>query len=380
MQNLNSKKRLTELDLMRIMGFIMVVAQHILGSYAGRAETYLGPALFFHVAFLFGRPAVPMFVAITAFTLFNSNFGKKIKFKDYFGKKMINIIVPYLFWSFFYILVYHKDKLLQEIIPVLIAGQASYHLWYVGLVVRIYIIFPLVLVLGTYVVIKKKKFIVPMVLIALAAFYFISASNNVITATIADFVGNGTKNFYVVRFLNYSPLYYSGYFVMGALYYFQRKNIKGWVTKYCWWMVALYVPISIYMYILQSRKIMPISLQSIKDITVIKLLFTMLTIALIFRFSIYFTHKFKSQEKFIIMLGKLTFGAYLVHVLILNKIAGLYLSVFEANGNLIAGLVIFVLTIVLSFVFAFIADKILISRFIIGTVNFKKGRKVGDGS
>ena len=357
---------------MRTMGFIMVVAQHILGSYAGRAETYLGPALFFHVAYLFGRPAVPMFVAITAFTLFNSNFGKKIKFKDYFGKKMINIIIPYLFWSFFYILIYNKDQLMREIIPVLIAGQGSYHLWYVGLVVRIYILFPLVMALVTYIVIKKKKLIVPMILIALAAFYFISASNNVITSSIANFVGNGTKNFYVVRFLNYSPLYYLGYFVMGSIYYFQRKNVKEWVTKYCWWMAAVYVPISTYMYILQSRKLMPIPLQNIKDITVIKLLFTMLTIALIFRFSIYFTHKFKSQEKVIIMLGKLTFGAYLVHVLILNKIAGLYLSVFEANGNLIAGLVIFVLTIVLSFVFAFIADKIPISRLVIGTVNFKK--------
>ena len=371
-QNLNSKKRLTELDLMRTMGFIMVVAQHILGSYAGRAETYLGPALFFHVAYLFGRPAVPMFVAITAFTLFNSNFGKKIKFKDYFGKKMINIIIPYLFWSFFYILIYNKDQLMREIIPVLIAGQGSYHLWYVGLVVRIYILFPLVMALVTYIVIKKKKLIVPMILIALAAFYFISASNNVITSSIANFVGNGTKNFYVVRFLNYSPLYYLGYFVMGSIYYFQRKNVKEWVTKYCWWMAVIYVPISIYMYILQSKKLMPASLQGIKDITVIKLLFTMMTIALIFRFSIYITYKFKSQKKLITMLGKLTFGAYLVHVLILNKIAALYLSAFEANGNLIAGLVIFVLTIVLSFIFAFIADKIPISRFIIGTVNLKK--------
>lgn len=371
-QNLNTKKRLTELDFLRTMGFIMVVAQHILGSYANRAETYLGPALFFHVAFLFGRPAVPMFVAITAFTLFNSNFGKKIKFKDYFGKKMINIIIPYLFWSFFYILIYHKDKLLHEIIPVLIAGQASYHLWYVGLVVRFYILFPLVLALVTYIVMKKKKLIVPMILFALAAFYFISDSNNVITANIANYVGNGTKNFYVVRFLNYSPLYYLGYFVMGALYYFQRKNVKKWVTKYCWWMAAIYVPISIYMYILQSKKLMPVSLQGIKDINVIKLIFTMLTIALIFRFSLYITHKFKSQEKFITMLGKLTFGAYLVHVLILNKIAGLYLSEFEPNGNLIAGLVIFVFTIVLSFVFAFIADKIPISRLVIGTVKLKK--------
>ena len=219
-----------------------------------------------------------------------------------------------------------------------------------------------------------------MILIALAAFYTCSAANNVITDTIANFIGNGTENFYVVRFLNYSPLYYSGYFVMGAIYYFQRKNVKKWVTKYCWWLAAIYVPISIYMYVLQSKRLMPASLQGIKDSTAIKLLFTMLTIALIFRFSIYITHKFKSQEKFIIMLGKLTFGAYLVHAFILNKIAGLYLSVFDPNGNLIIGLVNFVLTIILSFLFAFIADKIPILRFMTGTVNLKKGRKVGDGS
>lgn len=372
-QTLGTKKRLTELDFLRIAGFVMVVAQHILGSYAGRPETYTGAALFFHTAFLFGRPAVPLFIALTAFTLLNSNFDKPFNPKLYFGKKMINIVLPYLFWSFFYMLYYHKDKLLHEVVPVLIAGQASYHLWYVGMVVRLYILFPLVLVLVTYVIKKNKKLVKPMIGIALLLFYGLSVANNLITDNLASFIGGGVKNFYVVRFLNYSPFYYMGYFVMGAIYYFQREKVKIWVVKNCWWLTIAYVPMSIYMYVLQSKRLMPLILQGVQNNILIKLLFTCMTIVLLFRVGIFVAEKAQGKaEKLITKLGKLSFGAYLVHVLMINEISRHYLQVFKPNGNLIAGLVIYTFAIAFSFLLAYLLDKIPFAGYLIGTGKLKR--------
>ena len=374
---IDSKKRLTELDFMRIAGFVMVVAQHILGSYAGRPTTYLGPALFFHVPYLFGRPAVPMFVALTAFTLFNSNYGKPFVAKTFFGKKMINIVLPYLFWSFFYMFFYHKDKLLQELGPVLITGQGSYHLWYVGMVVRIYILFPLVLFAVYKVMQKNQKDGKWLLLLAFVAFYGFNYWNGWITSHIANYLGNGVKNFYVVRFLNYSPLYYCGYFAMGALYYFQKEKVKAWVKKYWGWLALLYVPISVYMYILQSLKLMPPSIKGMRNMLTPRLLFMCITIILLLRLGIFISEKAQAHkwEKWIISLGKLSFGAYLVHVLMLNTLANLYLRFFNANGNLIIGLVVFSLAIVLSFLIAFILDKIPFGGYLVGTGKIRKTKR-----
>lgn len=43
-----AKKRFDEIDVMRIIGFLMVVDQHILGAYAQRADTGFAGSLVLH--------------------------------------------------------------------------------------------------------------------------------------------------------------------------------------------------------------------------------------------------------------------------------------------------------------------------------------------
>lgn len=56
-----AKKRFDEIDVMRIIGFLMVVDQHILGAYAQRADTGFAGSLVLHF-FLFAGKARSAYV------------------------------------------------------------------------------------------------------------------------------------------------------------------------------------------------------------------------------------------------------------------------------------------------------------------------------
>ncbi|MGE5630680.1 MAG: hypothetical protein ACM3TR_06215 [Caulobacteraceae bacterium] len=103
-------KRFNEIDVMRIIGFLMVVDQHILGAYAQRP---------------------------------------KAGFAD-------SMVLPYLFWSFASIVIFKKYSLLKDIVLVLVTGNASYHLWYMAMCIRIYIWFPAILAFISRIVKKNS--------------------------------------------------------------------------------------------------------------------------------------------------------------------------------------------------------------------------------
>lgn len=359
-------KRLTELDLLRIFGFIMVVAQHILGSYAGRPETDPVAALIFHAAYLFGRPAVPLFVALTGFTLFNSHFQKGLNPKDFFRKKSIQILIPYLFWSFFYMLYYHKTNRLMALVPVLMSGQGSYHLWYLVMLTRLLILFPFVFFGTRWVLEKKSRWAGSLVAVGMLLFLVLNIKNGLITASLKDWFITSGDGFYFERYLNYSPLYYSGYFMMGALLYFKRGECEKFAQKYSGWILLIYIPISAYMYTLQAKKVLPVWAQSAQNSHILKVLFMMLTILLLYRVSLAFRSTAEKWGQGIGQLGALSFGAYLVHVWMLNEFSKHYLSVFSAGKNVLSGVSIFLFTIISSFVVAFAINKIPLLNYTIG--------------
>lgn len=96
------------------------------------------------------RFCVPLFVMLSGALL----LPKEYPLKDFLKKKLIRIVLPFLFWSFIYIV--RKYQFLTSVHSMNIAdsikwifaqvknGSTSYHLWYVYMIIGIYLFIPVI--------------------------------------------------------------------------------------------------------------------------------------------------------------------------------------------------------------------------------------------
>ena len=97
------------------------------------------------------RCSVPLFVMITG-ALFLS---KEIKLKPFFQKRFVRILIPFLFWSFVYVLSeaylssfeqgtnFFSNIWNSNFIARLLKCGVSYHFWYVYMLISLYLIIPI---------------------------------------------------------------------------------------------------------------------------------------------------------------------------------------------------------------------------------------------
>lgn len=95
------------------------------------------------------RFCVPSFLMLTGALMLNKNY----ELNDFLKKKFFRIVLPFMFWSFFYISFALKNKLSQKpemsIFEILkwsfnlFKNGSSFHLWYVYMIIGIYLFIPI---------------------------------------------------------------------------------------------------------------------------------------------------------------------------------------------------------------------------------------------
>lgn len=367
------KRRFEEIEVMRIIGFLMVVDQHILGGYAQRIETSFADSMFLHFLHLLGRPAVPMFVAITGFTLFYTNYNN-INIKEFYRKKLVAIAIPYLFWSFASIIIFKEYSMLKDIIPVLLTGYASYHLWYMGMTIRMYIWFPIVLAMVSWII--KKKVVVQRLLFALfcIVYWLIFKEKDSLTNGLAAFFF-GTPSFLEERFIGYSPIFWSIYIICGIVVCLKYERFKGAVIKHSKMIVATYVPLVIYMYYTQVCNSLPENFPRINYEHALYILYMLQTTVVVYIISLNINKKAGKLKSTILNLGALSYGAYLVHVIVLQYAAPIFRRWVPIESYLISGIAIFTITSILSFAISYVIRLTPLSKYIIGVKSISKAYK-----
>ena len=87
------------------------------------------------------RFAVPLFFLISGFVLELSS-GRDVNYLEFLKKRFTKIVIPYVFWSLiYYFLVYNQNH--DNLIHVILTGNASYQLYFIPTLCIFYIIFPL---------------------------------------------------------------------------------------------------------------------------------------------------------------------------------------------------------------------------------------------
>jgi probable poly-beta-1,6-N-acetyl-D-glucosamine export protein len=129
------------IDLLRVIAILAVVAIHTTTKtiQAVSGDLHLVPySLFFNQTVRF---AVPLFFLISGFVLELSS-PPDLNYWAYLKKRLSRILVPYLFWSFvYYFFVYPGN--ISGFPHALLAGTASYQLYFIPTLLVFYLIFPL---------------------------------------------------------------------------------------------------------------------------------------------------------------------------------------------------------------------------------------------
>ena len=144
------KKRIYEIDVLRGIAFLAVVLQHSLAGFIYNPKVQIYEAI--PSAFILNiiRFAVPLFVTITGFSLYYSD--KEEGYLSYLKKRFNQIILPYLMWTIIYDLfmffisgmkINPIDVVLKDYIKYVFTGTASYHLWYMVMIIQFYILSPI---------------------------------------------------------------------------------------------------------------------------------------------------------------------------------------------------------------------------------------------
>ncbi|MEC0266493.1 acyltransferase [Paenibacillus anseongense] len=215
-----SRPKLPEIDLIRAIAIIAVVLIH---STSGATLLPIGSGsqtIFFilNKASLF---TVPLFIWISGVVLFYTYYDRwgPGMSRVFWTKRLQRILIPYVLWSLFYYLfnqfMFHGTVGFDIIyfIKLLISGNASYHLYYMVIIVQFYLLFPLLIT-----VVRRfswvRRTLIPIGIVIQAGAYVIHHEVQPLPEYASLFVS------------------YSGVFTFGSFVGIHYSAIAAWSERY----------------------------------------------------------------------------------------------------------------------------------------------------
>ena len=315
-------KNIMEIQILRALAFIFVMLQHSLGSTPGNYNLANGKVLLGGFLVTFAEPAVPIFLFISGLTLTYS-YKDKLDVKKYYKNRFLYLIVPYFLWSFINMKLHNPEKL-DNFFMQTIAGNGMFHLWYMGMIIRMVIIFPILLYIGKFIN-KRNNFIKISTFIGIfIGYHYVSANQGVIQDTVGKILFNNPTELQM-RAISLSILFWSFYLIMGMFAGFNYDTFKEKAIKYRYIIYGMFIMFYIYKFqvrygatdydrtydiLYRSSNILFFYLMSIKLLDYLR---------------------FSNILQFI---GKYSYAAYMIHIYILYQV------IFGLQGICIKGEVI----------------------------------------
>lgn len=312
-------KRLTNIDLLKIISIISVIFIHVSSvNIFDLRYTRLVNNNFLIINFynIITRFCVPCFLMITGMFLLD----KDISIKTIYKKYILRIAIVYIIFSLIYSIFQHFYEG-KNFFRIFIMGY--YHLWYLYLLIGLYIVTPILRK-----IVKDKK---------ITRYFLILC---LIFTSIIPIINEFMKLYEFKVALNYLniniTLGYVGYFIAG--YYFSKYEVNNKVF-YCLGFLGFIL--NYYMYFILSYNSNLYTSIFLMPGTV----FESIAVFLFFN-----TLKIK-ENKVITYISSLTFGIYLVHVLVMKLIL-IYYPLFIYNYSIISipilSILIFVISLLMS--------------------------------
>ena len=319
------KPRLAAIEYIRGISMMGVIGIHIGSQYI------MNPAANIHLVALFEtftRFSVPIFFFISAFGLFyNLDLTAPFDFRYFMKRRFKTVLVPYLVWSFFYLLhdgwlygVGFPDPL--HLLVLLFFGNAKYQLYFLVILLWFYLLMPL------WIWIVRRAGFVSLALLLLAQLGFdywssFATSFNLFVYGLPD--TSILKPFLMYR-LNYWVMHYVFIFVLGgylavhinAFMKFMKTHRLG-ITAFFW--ASLATLLAYYYQLIAVDGYTPLEAINTAHQLCPAGIFYTITASLFF-FTIFTYQKYPSfLNPLLHQLGKHSYFAYLAHPIAITYLA-----------------------------------------------------------
>lgn len=351
-----TNKRLKELDILRAVAFIFVVAQHTLGGFSNiKGINYLEFTIMKFI-YVVAKTAVPIFFFISAVALFHVYFNK-FDWKKYYIKRLKYVLIPYIIWSAINMYKLGNTDYFKNFVVQLIAGNGAFHLWYMGTILRLYLFFPAILWSARKVYLMNTNIKTSIFIGLVIIYYEVSVYQNIIADRLSLLIFR-TPTELQSRIVNISFLFWFLYIVIGIYFALGYEYFKEKVLKYKTTITVVYFILVIYAYLNE--------LEIVGFIRIAYLLYTISSLLFFYMISLSLTSKNKIY-KGMKLIGDYSFAAYMAHIVVINELVNRIRLKYHTQDYLLLGLLAWSITSIMTPIFFSLISYIPFSQFITGT-------------
>lgn len=354
-KNITTSNRLIHYDLMRVLACFCVIVIHIGICDDSNNENFNVDNCISSLYFVFARWAVPCFMMLSGVMFLDKN--KNIPIKKLYGKYILRLAVSYVFWSCIYAL-YNSffdsgNSFIEKFkyfASYCLSGEI--HTWYVLVTIGIYMTLPIIKHLINTLDEKKLRYWILMMFIFFSIVPFVSS------LSIPMFPG------YVAYINKYMELYffagYMFYFVMG--YYLVSHDISAKIKKCIYSLSIVGFVYSVVVFcVLNPLFGFKIGVLGYSNPNIV---FMSMGVFLFFT-DVVSKRKFSNKFKRVItLLSGLTYGIYLIHVLILKVLHNMGVSLSFCAKS-VSILIVSLITFIFAAIIVYIMKKVpLVGKYL----------------
>ena len=327
------KERLKEIDILRAFAFIFVVAQHTLGGFSNIKGISYFDFTVMKLIYVMAKPAVPIFLFISAVSLFYV-YSNKFDWKKYYIKRIKYVLIPYAIWSAINMFELGSTERFNNFIVQIIAGNGAFHLWYMGTILRLYLIFPVILWAARKIHMMNLKIRVFTFTLLSILYYLVSKYQNIISDKISFFIFRNPTEIQH-RIINISILFWFLYFVLGIYFALNHEYIKKKILQHRIIIIIIYLLLFIYAYLNEVEKI-----EMVRALSIIYPIFSILAFYII-SVSLIDINKIYRSMKFI---GDYSFASYMAHIIVINYVVNYIRIDYHIKNYLLLGILAWIIT------------------------------------
>ncbi|MGL5415870.1 MAG: acyltransferase [Clostridium sp.] len=301
------KRRLDEIQVLRAFAFIFVMMQHSLGSIPGNLSLPEGITLTGGFLYTFAEPAVPIFLFISGLTLTYS-YKDKLDLGKYYKNRFLYLIIPYFIWSFINMRLHNPERV-SNFIEETIAGNGAFHLWYMGMIIRMVLIFPVIIYIGRFINRRNKGIKILTFVGVFIGYHYVSAYQG----TIQDFVGKilfGQPTDLQMRTISLSILFWSFYLILGVFAGFNYEGFRKNIIKYRYIVYGVFILMFMYKF--------QIKYNAVPYDRTYDILYRSSNIMFFYLVALKVMNFIKLREIFK-FIGEYSYAAYMIHIFVLYK-------------------------------------------------------------
>lgn len=346
---MSKENRIVYFDYLRFFAIIAVMLLHISGSSWNSIDVKSFAWQTFNVFDSIARWGVPIFVMISGALFLNRDIPPRQIYKKY----ILRLLIAYVIWSIVYA-IFQDGTIIERFVYII---KGHYHMWFIFMIIGLYALVPLIKPIIENE--KRVKYFLTLSLVFAILIPFINTlandfageAINKVVLVVKDTLDNTNMQF---------VLGYTGYFILG--YYLNKIEISKnkRIIIYIFGIIGFIMTIGLNLVV------------SMKTNSPCNHYYSTFTINVLFEAIAVFTwFKYRKYEKdklnnFFLKLANYSFGAYLVHALILEQLDKIFnLNPLSLNP-LVSVIVILLIISLCSFSVSAILHRIpIIKKYIV---------------